>query len=49
MNNKPTRKTGSRSGEIFAWLVIGPILIIIFGTIIGLWIKFFWIGWVFAR
>jgi hypothetical protein len=49
MNQKPNTKQTNKSGEIFAWLVVGPILLVIIGTLIGIWIKFFWIGWVFAR
>ena len=40
-----TRKK-SKASAVFAYVVIGFFLTLIFGTLAGVWIKVFWLGWV---
>lgn len=42
-------KYRSREGAIFASVVMWWFFAIVFGTLTGVWIKLFWIGWVLAK
>jgi len=40
------KKQNSNSGDLFANLIAWWLVIMVFGSITGIWVKFFWIGWV---
>lgn len=35
-----------RAGEIFASIILGWLVFIVLGTLTGVWVKLFWLGWV---
>lgn len=39
---------GKSIGELIGVLFVFLVSVILFGSAIGVWIKLFWIGWVFA-
>lgn len=39
-------KKRSRSSEIFAYIIMSWLVLVILGTLTGVWIKLFWIEWV---
>lgn len=38
----------SKEAETAANLIMWALLILVLGSLLGLWIKFFWLGFVFA-
>ena len=42
-------KEPTREAKLFASIVVWFLLALMLGTIVGGWIKLYWIGWVFAR
>jgi len=43
-NKKPVSDEAKLMATIFMW----SILILVVGSVLGVWVKFFWLGWVFA-
>lgn len=44
MKREPTRES-----KLAASIVMWFLLLLILGTILGVWVKLYWIGWVFAQ
>ena len=39
----------SNEAKIMATVFMWSILILVLGSGLGIWVKFFWLGWVFAE
>jgi len=48
MGSRKMKKPVSREAQTIAFAVVAFILILIGMTIVGIWIKLFWMGWVMA-
>ena len=44
-----TRREPTKEAKVFASVIMWFFLALFLGTILGGWIKFYWIGWVFAK
>ena len=39
-------KKSDKAGQVFANIILGWIVFIFLGTLTGIWIRLFWLGWV---
>lgn len=44
----PKSETTTKEGRIFASVILWFFVALILGTVAGVWVKLFWLGWVLA-
>jgi len=48
ITKKNGKQANDKDSQVVAQVVLWTLLIIILGTLLGAWVKIFWIGWVLA-
>jgi len=49
VRNMRATSYGNQIGAQIATLFLWTLGLLVTGTVVGIWIKLFWLGWVFAR